>query len=303
MKYFVLSCVVGCCRPSNNTRQGTRVIHIPVVLCSLLRILSRPQISQRFKYVAMEPATPEQLQEYESQLENVKQLLEASPEDESLESLKSDLEELVALTRSALVNAGEDLNDAAPNDAADSEGSKSTPPSIEEQTGEALESTSTGVPSIDDAVSGGGAGGIFDEELPQLSASQQQEELLKKAKKKKKSSDQQSVKEVFELPSHLIVLDTDTDAERNKKRRTAKALKNKWREKKKEMESNSRQASWQTFQKKNSKNGKRKQYGGGGGVGDGSTIFSTQEGSLNDRVGVISKKQMTSYDSRKRHKY
>ena len=249
----------------------------------------------------MEPATPEQLQEYESQLENVKQLLEASPEDESLESLKSDLEELVALTRSALVNSGGDLNDAAPTDAADSEGTKSTPPSTEEQTGEALESTSAGVPSIDDAVSGGGAGGIFDEEPPQLSASQQQEELLKKSKKKK-SSDQPSVKEVFELPSHLIVLDTDTDAERNKKRRTAKALKNKWREKKKEVESNSRQASWQTFQKKNSKNGKRKQYGGSSG-GDGSTIFSTQEGSLNGRVGVISKKQMTSYDSRKRHKY
>ena len=241
-------------------------------------------------------ATPEQLQEYESQLENVKQLLEASPEDESLQSLRTDLEELVALTRSTLEGASVDVNDGNSGGAtATEEAATSTDARTAEGQSEAAVSSVPAIDNIDTAL-------IGDEEI-QLPSHQQESEAVKKtSKKRKKASSEEAVKDVFEIPSHLIVLDTDTDAERNKKRRTAKALKNKWRIKRKEMESNSRQASWQSFQKKNSKNSKRKGAGGGGGQG-GSTIFSTQEGSLNDRVGVISKKQMTSYDSRKRHKY
>ena len=102
-----------------------------------------------------------------------------------------------------------------------------------------------------------------------------------KKKKKKKLKD-------FVLPDHLIPLDTDTEAERNKKRRTAKALKSKWREQKKQIESEQKQKSWQSFQKKTKKRGKDE------------SIFSTQEG-VADRVGVISKKQMT--DNRKRQKH
>ena len=95
-----------------------------------------------------------------------------------------------------------------------------------------------------------------------------------KAKKKK-----QKLKD-FVLPPHLVPNEADSEAEKNRKRRAAKKLKNKWREKKKELESNNRQASWQSFQKKS----KRK---------DTSSIFSTREG----------EKEMTQFGARKRHKH
>ena len=107
-----------------------------------------------------------------------------------------------------------------------------------------------------------------------------------KPHKVKKSKKQKKVKD-FVLPDHLVPNDGDTEAQRNKKRRAAKALKHKWRIQKKEIESNNRQKSWQSFQKKSSSSS--------------TSIFATKEG-LNDRVGVVSKKQLTEFGARKRHK-
>merc|ERR1712151_242102 len=67
-----------------------------------------------------------------------------------------------------------------------------------------------------------------------------------KAKKMKVPSE-------FSAPSHLIPLASDTDAEKNKKRRTLKALKSKWRERVKEKTSEKKRKSWKDFNNKKRK--------------------------------------------------
>jgi len=100
----------------------------------------------------------------------------------------------------------------------------------------------------------------------------------KRKKKKKKSKDDAVLDAKFELPSHLVPLDSDTEAQRQKKARTAKALKSKFRNKKKEAQHAKKQNDWQSF----AKSSKRKKGGMGG-----SSIFSIDEG-VNGRVGVVS---------------
>ena len=100
----------------------------------------------------------------------------------------------------------------------------------------------------------------------------------KKKKKKKKSKDDTVLDAKFELPSHLVPLDSDTEAQRQKKARTAKALKSKFRNKQKEAQHAKKQNDWQSF----AKSSKRKKGGMGG-----SSIFSIDEG-VNGRVGVVS---------------
>jgi survival-of-motor-neuron-related-splicing factor 30 len=122
----------------------------------------------------------------------------------------------------------------------------------------------------------------------------------KKSKKKKKVADNDNAAEaVFELPSHLVPLESDTPAQRLKKQRTAKALKSKFREKQKEAEHAKRQNDWKSFASKAA--GGKKRKGGGGNT----SIFSTEDG-VNARVGVISGgggRTMTNFvDPNKRHK-
>ena len=123
----------------------------------------------------------------------------------------------------------------------------------------------------------------------------------KKSKKKKKVADNDNAADaVFELPSHLVPLESDTTAQRLKKQRTAKALKSKFREKQKEAEHAKRQNDWKSFASKTA--GGKKRKGGGGGN---ASIFSTEDG-VNARVGVISgggSRTMTNFvDPNKRHK-
>ncbi|KAL7526004.1 hypothetical protein ACHAXR_001262 [Thalassiosira sp. AJA248-18] len=126
----------------------------------------------------------------------------------------------------------------------------------------------------------------------------------KKKKKKKKKSDDAMLEAKFELPSHLVPLESDTPAQKLKKQRTAKALKSKFREKQKEAEHAKRQNDWKSFASK--AGGKRKKGVVAGGGGGGGSIFSTEEG-VNARVGVISGgggRKMTGFaDPNKRHKF
>ena len=122
-----------------------------------------------------------------------------------------------------------------------------------------------------------------------------------KQKKKKKKSDDAMIEAKFELPSHLVPLESDTPAQRLKKQRTAKALKSKFREKQKEAEHSKRQSDWKTFATKAI--GKKKK-----GVVIGGSMFSTEEGVNNARVGVISGgaggRKMTDFeDPNKRRKF
>ena len=115
----------------------------------------------------------------------------------------------------------------------------------------------------------------------------------KKKKKKKKSEDTLSA--TFELPNHLIPLDSDTDAQRQKKQRAAKSLKSKFRAKQKEKEQTKRANDWKSFASKTSK---KKKIGG-------KSIFSTEEG-VNAKVGVISGgsgRKMTGFSNQEKHSF
>ncbi|KAL7452329.1 hypothetical protein ACHAWC_004047 [Mediolabrus comicus] len=118
-----------------------------------------------------------------------------------------------------------------------------------------------------------------------------------KKKKKKKKSDDKLLSSKFELPNHLIPLDSDTDAQKQKKQRAAKALKSKFRSKQKEMEHTKRANDWKSFSTKASKKNKKLPK---------SSIFSTEEG-VNAKVGVISGggsgRTMTGYSEQGKHKF
>jgi hypothetical protein len=115
----------------------------------------------------------------------------------------------------------------------------------------------------------------------------------KKRKKKKKSSEDDQ-QQNFELPSHLIPLESDTPAQKLKKARAAKSLKSKFRSKQKEIEATKKANDWKSFATKSKK------------VKVGDSIFSTEEG-VNARVGVVSGggvRGMTEAErERKRHKF
>jgi len=237
-----------------------------------------------------ETSTVEQIVEYESQLISIVQLLEASPDDESLLVLKKDMEELLELSRANIESESSTpkksvgtisddlplLPTPSPPQPVESNTELKASGNIYRHPNFKQETTTETVPPIDTAKtfnddgSSGGGGEIV--------------VSIKKAPHKvKKSKKQKKVKD-FTLPSHLIPNDEDTDTERNKKRRAAKSLKDKWRHQRKEIESDNRQKSWQSFQKKTV--GKR--------VDETGSIFATKEG-VNDRVGVVSK-------AKKRHK-
>ena len=194
-------------------------------------------------------ASLKQIKEYEAQLADVQELLQASPDDAALLSLKRDLDELLALTKASLPEQQASLDGAespvAPQEAAETEEPAAVP-------------------------------------APPVAVTSSEAASAAPSKKSLKIKD-------FEIPEHLKPLETDTEAERNKKRRAVKNLKNKWREKKKEVESTKKQQSWQSFQQKKKRKG-------------GKSIFATQDGS-NAKVGVISAGSMTEFGERKRHKH
>jgi len=105
------------------------------------------------------------------------------------------------------------------------------------------------------------------------STTQPPTEKKKKKKKKKDDGNAAVIGAKFELPSHLVPLESDTPAQKLKKQRTAKALKSKFRAKQKEAEHSKRQNDWKSFAAgAKGGAGKRKKGLGGG------SIFSTEGG-------------------------
>lgn len=264
----------------------------------------------------------ESVEQIEAQLADVNELLAASPEDESLISLKGDLEELLALSRqqpddSAAVVGNNNNNNVVGSEETSAAADCTTAPIASgESTMDDLDlpplanhvggyaddnnadngaaaaavqagSLAAAAALPDDVVAGGGDPSSSSTTTAAAAAAFADTTKSKTDKKKKKTEELGE----FVLPAHLIPNEADNEKEVNRKRRAAKALKSKWRAKKKELESESRKQSWQTFQKKTSK---RK-----GGAED--SMFSTKEG-VDDRVGVSSKKQLTDFGARKRHK-
>lgn len=214
----------------------------------------------------------EQIQEYESQLADVEALLDGSPEDSSLLSLKSDLLELLSITRQS---AG--ISIAASDE-------PKTSANVFDRALEAAVGKSVG---REEAVAFEAVPASFADTVQQAAIEAaslpRSIETIKEVPKKKAKA----FKTEFEVPQHLIPLDTDTTAERNKKQRALKALKSKWREGKKELESANKQKSWQSFQKKK----KIKS----------SSMFQTGDAA----VGIVSAagRQLTEFGERKRHKH
>jgi hypothetical protein len=194
--------------------------------------------------------------EYEEQLAGIEQLLVVTPNDESLLALKRDLVELLELTKG---NASSSISANVPE-------LSLSPPLVQD----AVEQ-----PSMDVAVAAGAAAAstAAGDESPMI-------ETETGKRKIKKIKD-------FVVPPHLIVSETDSEADKKKKRRALKALKSQHREKRREFEHEKKQNAWQSFQKKKK-------------TGD-SSIFATKE-SVDDRVGVISTKTKTDFSSRQRHK-
>jgi survival of motor neuron-related-splicing factor 30 len=186
-------------------------------------------------------STEEQLNEYESQLADVDALLQSSPNDESLLSLKKDLMELISITKQQAQPSNTNGFDQALQDA------------VGNSVGQEKPEAAAPAP----AANGSAAPASFEDTLQQaaIDASLMIPAMIEtttfaataKDAPKKKSS---KVKGDFQVPAHLVPVDTDTTAERNRKRRALKALKSKWREGQKEAESAQKQKSWQNFQKK-----------------------------------------------------
>lgn len=214
-----------------------------------------------------------QLAEYESQLADVNEMLSADPNEESLLKLRDDLTELIALTKSELSGGGTSQHEAAEK-----------PPSVPEKESAVEEGPAQAYLSSTQSTG----------EATETNASVSAAAVTKKKKKSKGTS----VAETFEIPDHLKPLPSDTDAERKRKSRTVKALKSKWRERKKEAEGIEKQKSWQDFMGKKKKKGGSKRE---------RSIFATEEG-VNAKVGVISgtsgvRGNMTEFDGKKRHKH
>ncbi|CAM9163656.1 unnamed protein product [Chrysoparadoxa australica] len=102
----------------------------------------------------------------------------------------------------------------------------------------------------------------------------------------------------FKIPDNLRLLPTDTNAERETKRRKVKALKSRYKKMSKEEDTNTKKSSWQTFatgkgtkRVKGSMKGMRKE-----------SIFKTPD-SITSKVGVVgSGAGMTDFEQRKRFK-
>jgi survival-of-motor-neuron-related-splicing factor 30 len=203
------------------------------------------------------------LEQYQTQLTEVEELLQADPTNEEFVQLKKDMLELMKLTKQDMV-AGADAG--ADADATNEAASEHRPD---------LNSNVSYKESNNQHDNGGVAAAVASLDTPLLQAAVGQQEEQQPALKKKKK--QKPISDTFEVPDHLVVLESDSEALTNKKRRTVKNLRRQWKGSIRDAERETRQASWQTFDKKG-KSKKRK------GVKEGPSIWST---SAQAGVGVV----------------
>mmetsp|Transcript_20006 Transcript_20006/g.43649 ORF Transcript_20006/g.43649 Transcript_20006/m.43649 type:complete len:270 (+) Transcript_20006:46-855(+) len=267
----------------------------------------------------------DQVAEYEAQLADIESLLELDPSDADTQKLKADLVELIALTRSELAADGGTgatgtSSSSSSSDAAAAWGAPAAAAAAAAPSG-------TEAPVATAAASQGDAGdgdlrlppdplaaaapaqaaspiatstGTNPEQFqipdgtqpPPAAAAAAAASSLAKEKKTTKKSSKPSVPTQFEVPAHLQPLPSDTDGERKKKTRAIKALKSKWRERTKEVQTIEKQKSWKDFVSGGKRKKKRK---GVKAAGEGS-IFATEDG-VTARTGV------TKSGDRKRPKY
>jgi len=251
------------------------------------------------------------LEEYEAQLEEVEELLKESPTDESFLQLKNDVLELIALAKqgdadvddvdSGVDDAGADGNNAG-TDGNEEEGQKieqvhntntntiyadeqlqTQQQQQQQRTPESLTTTETAA----------AAAAAPSNQIEEGSNNNNANNKLKKVKD-------------FQVPIHLIPDQADTETERNKKKRALKALKNKWRMKKKNYEADKKQQSWKNFQKKKKSNNGCHNNDNDNNYNHSGSIFAT--GDHSSKVGVVVSsavggRNLSEFQQRKRHKY
>jgi hypothetical protein len=233
-------------------------------------------------------ATIDEIEEYKGQLADVEGLLKESPNDASLLSLKRDLMELLEVSggTSALRTAEADEEDeeqAEQEDEAQQHGTpahETTASLADNALDQALRNAVGSIGGEAALLSAAAAAVVPEPDVHNNKKPMAAAPAAAAAKKKK-------VKTEFEIPNHLEINESDTTAEKNKKKRAIKALKSKWKESVKEAESEQKQKSWQSFQKKRNVKG--------------DSIFKTGD----TAVGVVSAagRKLTDFEDRKRHKH
>jgi len=231
----------------------------------------------------------EQLQEAEKQLADIEELLKASPDDESLLSVKNDLIELIALTKAQL--GGEE--DEGRVDAAAAVAATDNAAAAEDIQGTSTSGGEVGPPdatTAEPALADQGAPTTksaldYSSEIAAAATAEviPTSETIASEPPKKKAKKIQD----FQVPERLIPLETDSEAEVKRKRRAIKALKREHRTAVQEVKSQKKQNAWQSFQKK-----KKVKV---------NSIFETQDGDA--KVGVVVGRSKTSFNERTRHTY
>lgn len=263
------------------------------------------------------------MSETQSQLAEVDSLIAAAPDDPALQQLREDLLQLIALEEQESAGEAQPILSGESSEKYVSQGTFMEHVVSKEAVAEAPDlgafqpvtsssaksaAKSPSQPPMKNGDEAEGSANLKDNSTNADAAKPTQPSEKKKKKKKKKSPADDGAGVLtakFELPSHLVPLESDTPAQKLKKQRTAKALKSKFREKISIAEHSKRQNDWTSFA--GGGGGKKRKKGGAAMTGKmSSSIFSTEEG-VNARVGVISGgggRKMTDFvDPNKRHKF
>jgi len=212
--------------------------------------------------------------EYEAQLADVDLLLSTDPSNTDVQKLRADLSTVLELTRDLIrVQSDSGATAAAEPEQKAAEDSREAPGDLAAY--DDLDALKPGAP-----------------EEKKKKSNYERVTIGGRPMNLKVAEDGQ-----LEIPENLNILDTDTEAERQKKRKLMKKIRYQNRLRAQEQERQQKQSSWQAFQRKDAK---RKVGGVTGKRRKQQSIFATSDGG---RVGVTgSGKGMTSFEQRKKYK-
>ena len=222
------------------------------------------------------------LQEYETQLAEIEQMLASSPDDPSLLSLKSDLLELIAATLGTTATT----EDAAA--AADDDDDDADPAPVEEATAvsqqepAALEWNTVNDDKNSTTQSSDNPLAQTTTTTAATSITNDTTTTTTNPPKKKKSANG-----VFTIPADLEIQPNDSKFQVNRKKRAQAALRKQHQAQQDSQQATKKQQSWQAFAQ-HRKKGRA-----------GSSMFQTDASA---KVGVVGQRRLTKFEGPKKHK-
>lgn len=172
------------------------------------------------------------LEEYKNQLKDVEELLRESPDDPEFLGLKKDLMELIEISESSALSSGINQGDDKLEDDPVSQTVPGEPSSIRTATADTTPATKqTAYHTVDLSLNTETTANIVD--VASLHTH------VPKVKDKE-----------FQVPAHLIVKDTDSEAVQKRKKRKIKQLKDKHRLEHRNWVAEKKKGDWMNFQKK-----------------------------------------------------